>query len=165
MKVMKLKIRYSFLFTILFFALTSFNKIPENIDLKCLIQMINYNGEGAYVVVSLINPKGDYEKTLHVHGKDKEWFSEIYEWWKFYGKKRPNIDGISGATISGGERAVSIIKISDEKINSGYSIRFETAVEDQEYFKEDVQFKLTTESVSSQVNGKGFIRYVRVINK
>ena len=99
---MKLKILYFFLLTILFFALTSFNKNPENINLKCLIQMINYNGEGAYVIVSLINPKGDYEKTLYVHGKDKEWFSEIYEWWKFYGKKRPNIDGISEqATLLG----------------------------------------------------------------
>lgn len=165
MKVMKLKILYFFLLTILFFALTSFNKNPENINLKCLIQMINYNGEGAYVIVSLINPKGDYEKTLYVHGKDKEWFSEIYEWWKFYGKKRPNIDGISGATISGGERTVSIIKISDEKINSGYSIRFETAVEDQEYFADDVQFELTSENLSSQKDGKGFIRYVRTITR
>ena len=69
MKVMKLKILYFFLLTILFFALTSFNKNPENINLKCLIQMINYNGEGAYVIVSLINPKGDYEKTLYVHGE------------------------------------------------------------------------------------------------
>jgi|TARA_B100001057_G_scaffold479440_1_gene551095 hypothetical protein len=153
------------LFIALFFILFAFTKAPEEVSLKCMIQMTNYKGEAAYVIISLIDPNGDYEKTLHVRGQDSEWFSEIYEWWKFYGQRRPNIDAISGATIGGGERTISIINIDSEKINSGYSIRFETAVEDQEYFKEDVQFKLTTESVSSQVNGKGFIRYVRVINK
>ncbi|MGK0447948.1 MAG: hypothetical protein ACJA2M_001728, partial [Polaribacter sp.] len=25
-----------------------------------MIQMINYTGEGAYIIISLINPKGDY---------------------------------------------------------------------------------------------------------
>jgi hypothetical protein len=98
-----------------------------------------------------------------VQGKDSEWYSEIPEWWKFYGKQRPQIDAISGATISGGSRIVSIIKIPNNKINNGCKIRFETAVEDQEYYKEDVQFELTSESLKSKVEGKGFIRYVRML--
>ena len=28
---------------------------------KCLIQLTNYKGEGAYIVASLINPEGKYE--------------------------------------------------------------------------------------------------------
>ena len=39
---------------------------------KCMLQMSNYVGEGAYIVVSLINPKGQYEKTLYVMGDDKK---------------------------------------------------------------------------------------------
>ena len=31
---------------------------------KCLIQLTNYKGEGAYIVASLINPEGKYEQTL-----------------------------------------------------------------------------------------------------
>ena len=58
---------------------------------KCLIQMTNYTGEGAYIVIFLLNPRGDYEKTLYVHGDDNEWFYDITEWWNFYGKKRSNI--------------------------------------------------------------------------
>ena len=54
---------------------------------KCLIQMTNYTGEGAYIVISLLNPQGDYEKTLYVHGDDNEWYYDITEWWNFYGKK------------------------------------------------------------------------------
>ena len=101
--------------------------------------------------------------TLYVQGKDKEWYSDIPEWWKFYGKRRPDIDAISGATISGGERKINVLKIPSDKIDAGYSIRFETAVEDQEYYTEDVQFELTSESVKSKIEGKGFIRYVRMI--
>ncbi|MGK0329783.1 MAG: hypothetical protein ACJAXF_003283, partial [Polaribacter sp.] len=48
-----------------------------------MIQMINYSGEGAYVVISLLNQKGDYEKTLYVQGTDDEWYFDISEWWNF----------------------------------------------------------------------------------
>ncbi|MFT4848141.1 MAG: hypothetical protein ACI83B_000667 [Sediminicola sp.] len=145
------------------FVLLAFTNPVETTNVKCMIQMINYTGEGAYIIISLINPKGDYEETLYVQGKDSEWYSEIPEWWKFYGKRRLEIDAISGATISGGGRTISVLKIPSDKIDAGYSIRFETAVEDQEYYTDDVQFKLTSESVKSKVDGKGFIRYVRMI--
>lgn len=130
---------------------------------KCLIQMTNYTGEGAYVVVSLLNPAGEYEETLYVQGKDSEWYSEIPEWWKFYGKYRPNIDAISGATISGGERTMTVLQIPEDKIDKGYSLRFETSVEDQDYYKNDLEFRLTTENLKSKKEGKGWIRYVRML--
>jgi hypothetical protein len=135
----------------------------ETTAVKCMIQMTNYSGEGAYIVISLINPKGEYEQTLHVQGKDTEWYSEIKEWWQFYGKQDDGIDALVGATISGGERAINIIKIPKDNIDAGYSIRFETAVEDQDYHTSDVQFELTSTSIKSKVEGTGFIRYVRMM--
>ena len=149
----------------LFFAVLflSFTPKADTTNYKCLIQMINYKGEGAYVVISLINPDGKYEETLYVQGKDKEWYSDITEWWKFYGRRRANIDAISGETIAGGERTISLVKIPTDKIDAGYSLRFETAVEDQEYYVDDIEFKLTTENLKSKMEGKGFIRYVRMI--
>jgi len=151
-------------FFILIFLTVGFTT-NETKPVKCLIQMTNYNGEGAYVIVSLLNPNGEYEETLNVLGKDPEWYSEISEWWKFYGKRRPNIDAISGETISGGERTVSILQIPINKIDKGYSLRFETSVEDQKYYKDDLQFPLTTESLNSKKEGKGFIRYVRMLTQ
>jgi len=131
---------------------------------KCMIQMTNYSGEGAYIVVSLLDKKGNYLETLNVKGDDEDWYHDITEWWKnLYGKKRTNIDAITGETLAGGERAISIVEIENDKINTGYKIRFETAVEDQEYFSDDVEFELTSDSVKSKVSGKGFIRYVRII--
>lgn len=130
---------------------------------KCMIQMTNYAGEGAYLVVSLINPVGDYEKTLYVLGSDKKWYKDVKEWHKFYTKKPINISAISGASISGGERSVLVLDLQNSKINSGYSLRFETAVEDQEYHKKDLEFPLTTDNLSGKIEGTNYIRYVRFI--
>ena len=128
-----------------------------------MIQMKNYTGEVAYVAISILSPEGAYEQTLYVQGDDEEWYHDITEWWKFQGKIRSDIDAITGATISGGNRAITIIEIPNDKIDKGYKIRFESAVEDQEYYKDDVQFELTSENVKSKIEGKGFIRYIRMI--
>ncbi|QDO93034.1 DUF2271 domain-containing protein [Formosa sediminum] len=145
------------------FTFYAFKPVVAASKYKCMIQMTNYTGEGAYVVISLINPEGEYEKTLYMQGDDDEWYNDLTSWFDFYGKKRNDIDAITGATVAGGQRSINVIEIDDSKIDSGYSIRFESAVEDQEYYEQDVQFKLTSASVKSKVEGKGFIRYIRMI--
>ena len=151
------------LLILIVFILFGFSRRAETSSYKCMIQMTNYTGERAYIAVSLMNPSGDYVKTLQVLGDDQEWYSDIIEWWKFQGKVRANIDAVTGATIGGGERNIFTIAIEDDKIDNGYKIRFESGVEDQEYYKDDVEFELTSESVKSKVEGIGFIRYVRMI--
>tara|TARA_B100000795_G_scaffold226077_1_gene181985 strand:+ start:857 stop:1351 length:495 start_codon:yes stop_codon:yes gene_type:complete len=145
--------------------LLGFINKPESSQYKCLIQMTNYTGEGAYIAISLLDNKGSYTKTLYVHGDDEDWYYDITQWWNFYGKKRTEIDAITGATISGGERAITIFKLENDKIDAGYKIRFETAVEDKEYYKDDVEFELTSENIQSKFEGKGFIRYIRMISQ
>ncbi|WP_299012297.1 DUF2271 domain-containing protein [uncultured Polaribacter sp.] len=152
-------------FLLMKFALFSFKKYAESSPYKCMIQMKNYTGEGAYIVISLLNPEGKYEETLYVQGDDDEWYFDITEWWNFQGKKRADIDAITGATISGGQRNISVINIPDDKLDKGYKIRFESAVEDQEYYKDDVEFELTSTNVKSKIEGKGFIRYIRMMPK
>lgn len=157
-----MKIKHFLWIFVISFLIYSFAKQQPSTKYKCMIQLTNYDGEGAYIVVSLINPQGKYEKTLQVLGDDPEWYSDLIQWWKFYGK-RQTIDAITGETISGGERAIKIIEIEDDKLNKGYKIRFETAVEDQKYHTSDVEFELTSESVKSKVEGTGYIRYVRMM--
>jgi len=134
----------------------------ESTKYKCMVQMTNYMGEGAYIVVSLIDPKGAYEKTLYVMGSDKKWYRDLKEWHKFYAKKPSNLSAISGASVSGGDRSVVVLDIENSKINSGYSLRFESAVEDQAYHVKDLEFQLTSENVAGKNDGTGFIRYVRL---
>lgn len=158
-----MKLKQIVLVSFLALGLLSFTTIADSTKYKCMIQMTNYTGEAAYVVISLINPEGEYEKTLYVQGDDSEWYHDITDWWNFYGKKRSDIDSITGATVAGGTRSISVIDIEDTKIDAGYSIRFESAVEDQEYYTKDVEFPLTSETVKSKKEGSGFIRYVRMM--
>lgn len=129
---------------------------------KCMVQMTNYIGEGAYIVVSLVDAKGAYEKTLHVMGSDKKWYADLKEWHKFYKKNPTNISAITGASVSGGDRSVTVLEIEDSKINAGYKLRFETAVEDKEYYVKDLEVDLTTAGIAGKTEGTGFIRYVRL---
>ncbi|CCH53211.1 hypothetical protein BN8_02288 [Fibrisoma limi BUZ 3] len=128
---------------------------------KCMIQMTNYMGEGAYIVVSLINGKGAYEKTLYVLGSDKKWYPDVKEWHKALGKKTPNISAITGASVAGGDRSVVMLDIDNAKINKDYKLRFESAVEDKNYHVKDLEIPLTTEALSAKSEGTGYIRYVR----
>ncbi|MFS4416746.1 DUF2271 domain-containing protein [Maribacter sp. 2307ULW6-5] len=146
------------------FALSGFMRPVETVNYKCMIQLTNYTGEGAYIVVSILNAEGDYEDTLYVQGDDNEWYRDIEQWWKnVYGIRRPELDAITGATVSGGERSMTVLKIPQDKIDAGYRIRFESAVEDQEYYEGDVEFELTTENLNAKKEGQGFIRYVRMM--
>jgi hypothetical protein len=130
---------------------------------KCMVQMTNYMGEGAYIVVSLINGKGAYEKTLYVMGSDKKWYPDVKEWHKALGKKTPNISAISGASVGGGDRATMVLTIDKSKIDKDYKLRFESAVEDKQYHVKDVEIPLTTASLTAKSEGTGYIRYVRFI--
>jgi hypothetical protein len=140
---------------------TIYAKKPAPAKYKCMIQMTNYVGEGAYIVVSLIDPKGGYEKTLRVMGSDKKWYKDVKEWYKSYAKKPTNISAITGASVSGGDRCVTVLEIDDAKLDAGYKIRFETAVEDKEYYVKDLEIPLTKEAISGKTDGTNYIRYVR----
>jgi len=155
--------RYTALGLIVLLALLSFTQLTETKKYKCMIQMSNYTGEGAYVIVSLMNPDGTYNKTLRVNGDDDEWYFDISEWWQFYGKRRTNIDAITGATIGGGQRSMCVLEVEQDKIAQGYKFRFETAVEDQQYYPADVEVELTQNIPTGKIEGKGFIRYIRII--
>lgn len=128
---------------------------------KCMVQMNSYIGDGAYIVISLIDPKGAYEKTLYVLGADKKWFKTLKEWHKFNTGKPANLSAITGASVTGGDRSVNVIEIENSKLNAGYKLRFESAVEDKGYNVKDAEIALTTEALAAKSDGTGFIRYVR----
>ena len=153
---------FSILIMLLFFS--SSMKVLEEVKYKYMIQMKNYTGEGAYIIISLVDAEGQYIKTLKVQGNDKDWYHEITSWWKFYGKKRYNIDAVTGETLSGGERTVNVISIDKSILKKNCKLRFETAVENDNYYEKDLEIDLEKLSTQTNFKGTGFIRYVRFIN-
>lgn len=130
---------------------------------KCMLQMTNYTGLEAYVVVSLIDAKGQYEKTLYIMGPDKQWYNGFKEWNKYLSKKNENLSAVTGASIAAGDRSITTFSIDESKMNKGYTLRFESSVEDQNYHVTDVEIPLTTEGITLKKEGKGYIRYVKLI--
>ena len=150
------------LFCVALFSGVSVNANAQESKYKCLVQLNSYEGEGAYVVISLINPKGEYEKTLSVLGPDKQWYNTLKEWHKFEKKQKSKLTAITGASVNGGDRAMRTIEIEDAKIGKGYKLRFETAVEEQKYYVSDVEIPLTQEGLAERANGTGYIRFVKL---
>jgi len=128
---------------------------------KCMIQLNNYQGQGAYIVVSVVDKNNNYNQTLYVLGEDKKWHPDWKEWYKAYKKKPVNISAITGASVTGGNRTMVTLEIDKAKINAGYTLRFESAVEDKPYYVKDVEVPLTTAGLAAKTDGKGYIRYVR----
>ncbi|MFZ4863044.1 DUF2271 domain-containing protein [Sphingobacterium sp. Mn56C] len=157
---MKISFKYLLLtFIAVAFSASSFAQTSKY---KCMIQMISYQGEAAYVVVSLINPKGEYEKTISVLGPDKQWYNTLKDWYKFQSKTKEKLSAVTGASVGGGDRAMRTLEIEDSKLNKGYKLRFESAVEEQKYHVTDVEIPLTTEAITERTNGKGYIRFVKL---
>lgn len=129
---------------------------------RCLLQMTAYNGENAYVVVSLVDAKGNYDKTLYVMGPDKKWYNSLKEWNKAQQKKPEKLNAITGASIKGGDRSVTTFVLDNSKIDKGYKIRFESSVEDQKYYSNDVEIPYTSDKVTEKTAGKGYIKLVKL---
>ena len=153
MKIFKLTVLFIFLTTVSLTAQTQY---------RCMLQMNAYKGESAYVVVSLVNANNKYEKTLAVLGPDKKWYDSLTEWFKAQQAMHEKLDAITGASIKGGDRRITTFTIDDKLLNRGYKIRFESAVEDQKYFADDVIIPLTTEKLTEKADGKGYIKMVKL---
>ncbi|WP_127137098.1 DUF2271 domain-containing protein [Flagellimonas oceanensis] len=153
------------LFTIalIFLCSSSFVRIPSTVSYKCMIQMANYSGEKAYVVVSLIDEQGNYVKTLYVQGDDPEWFPDLKQWWAFSHGANENIDAVTGATVGNGERNIISLAVDSSQVDNGHKIRFESAVENQEYYTVDAEIALNSSTIRNKVEGKGYIRYIRMV--
>ena len=153
---------FKILLLLLVFAFFTTDSFSQTSKYKCMIQMTSYEGEKAYVIISLINPKGAYEKTLSVLGTDKQWYNTLKDWYKFQAKTKEKLSAVTGASVGGGDRAIRTIEVDDSKMNKGYKLRFESAVEEQKYHVTDVEIPLTTAAITEKANGKGYIRLVKL---
>lgn len=160
-----MKQSYKYILVALFSVLFSSATFAQTVKYKCMIQMQNYTGKEAYVIISLINPQGQYDKTLAVLGPDQEWYNTLPEWDKFRSKKKEKLNGITGASVAGGARATRVLDFDVDKLDKGYKLRFESAVETQKYYVKDAEVPLTTAALDNKAGtkGTGYIRQIRFI--
>ena len=161
------------LFSILLSLLSFFaTKKEDTFTVKCMVEMIEYRGEAAYFVISVVDAEDNYLKTLYVLGNDKTWFSDMKAFWQHIRENNlysdenfyPLIDGISGATIAGGQRRIFPLQIPIELMDQGHRLRFETAVEDKGYHADDVVLELSQAAMNEQYSGSGFIQQIKFLS-
>lgn len=129
---------------------------------KCMLQMKNYSGEGAYVTAYIVNAQGKFIKTLNVMGDDKKWYKNLKQWYAAQTKSKEKLDAITGASVSGGKRNVFTIQLEPSLMNKGNKIRFESSVEHGDYVPVELDIPLETASIENKVDGKGYIRFAKL---
>ncbi|SFU74125.1 Predicted protein [Pustulibacterium marinum] len=159
---MKLNIAISIFVSLVCLSFTSEPFQEKELTVKCLVQTKKYAGEGAYIAISLVDEAGNYQKTLYVIGDEERWYDSLVNWYTSIGKDS-DVDAISGATITPGDRSVIAFKIAQTYVDKGYSIQVESAVEHNKYYENELRIPLTTENLNGSHEGTGYLRYVRFI--
>lgn len=126
-----------------------------------LVQMDDYVGPEAYFSVYLVNPEGRYDETLWVSGASKIWWPDTRRWFGYYARSGENVDAITGASTAAGARRVMRVDIDPAKIDSGYTLRIETSVEEGENYQQDAEVSVARDNERTRHEGSGYIRYIR----
>lgn len=129
---------------------------------KCTIQMRGYEGPQAYMAVSLVDSKGEHVQTLRIFGPQRRWYTGMTKWYNAWRKKKEQTDAVTGASIAAGDRQTFSFTLADNLLDKGYSIRFDSSVEDQENHEGDAIVPVTTAELTKRTEGKGYIKMVKI---
>lgn len=117
----------------------------------------NYGGDGAYVVIYVVDAAGAYKGTLWMAGGKAKYYRHLSDWQAASGGARTEIDGITGASVGAGRTLKITADLADALIDGGFEIRVDTAVEDMRDNPSDVAAPLTTAGNGKPVAGRGYV--------
>lgn len=121
-------------------------------------QLKNYGGDGAYVVIYLLDSAGQYKGTLWMAGGRPRYYRHLTDWRRASGGNLGEIDGITGASVGSGRTLAIKADLADALIDAGYQIRIDTAVENMSENPADVTVPFTTKRAGKPVSGHGYVR-------
>ena len=87
-------------------------------------KLVNYSGNAAYLSVYLTKPDGSYDSTLWVSGTKQRYLGELSGWvsaMRGAGVSTLNLDGITGASVGGGQTLTVKADLADALIDAGYT--------------------------------------------
>lgn len=126
-----------------------------------LVQLNDYEGHEAYFSLYLVSPDNRFVRTLWVSGDEARWYPDQPRWWKYVGRAQEDLLAVTGASTAPGDRSVIRIELEPEVLDTGYSVRVDTSVEDQSNFPTDVETVLTSDAHGDKIPGTGYVRYLR----
>ncbi len=138
-------------------ALVSLPAIAEARPVKITAQMNSYGGNRAYLAIYLVDPSGHYDHTLYVAGGRSSYYRHLGAWMRA-SRGRPNLSGITGASVGSGRTMQVTVDIADSLINAGYEVHVDAAAEGFRESPDDVVMPLATASSGKPARGRGYIR-------
>ena len=130
-------------------------------DVTIETTMVRYSGHAAYLAVYLTDPSGAYHSTLWVSGHKTKYYGTLRGW--VQGVSRVggvNLDGITGASVGGGETLTVQANLADTLIDAGYQVHVDTAIENGGEFTDDAVIDLTSTPATS--DGTGYVSKLAV---
>lgn len=125
-------------------------------DVTIAAQLVRYSGNSAYVAVYLTDQAGAYKQTLWVSGRKTRYLGALRGWVQGASQDASlTLDGISGASVGGGETLTVHANLADTLLDAGYQIHVDTAVENGGEYTNDAVIGLS--STPATVDGTGYI--------
>lgn len=126
-------------------------------DVTVSARLINYSGNSAYLAVYLTDANGSLQQTLWLAGSKTRYYGDLRGWVRSLGNATSvNIDGVTGASVGGGQTLTVKANIADNLIDAGYQIHIDTAVEHGGEYADDAVIPLT--SAGGTVDGTGYLK-------
>jgi hypothetical protein len=126
------------------------------------VEMAVYGGNRAYLAGYLVDPAGKYVGTVMVAGSRDKYFEHLSRWYRLFQRAGQPVDGTTGASIGTGETMNAHFDIPDSMLNAGYTLRIESAVENQNYFPDDAAVVMEDANNGTAKRGTGYIRNVTI---
>ena len=126
-------------------------------DVTITAQMSNYRGPGAYLAIYVTDASGVYHSTLWVAGGKAKYYRHLRDWVRGISAAGGSIDGITGASVGGGQTLTVNASIADALIDAGYQIRVDSAVEEAGEYAAEIVVPLEQASSGVAVSGPGYV--------
>jgi hypothetical protein len=125
------------------------------------VKAASYSGQRAYMVAYIVDPNGRYVSTVLTAGRG-QYLGHLDRWVRMFQRAGSRVDGTSGASIGSGETMNTSLEIPDAMLNAGYTLRVESAVENQRYMPDDAAVTLIDANNGQAVAGTGYVQSVTV---
>jgi hypothetical protein len=128
-------------------------------DVTIQTSLVQYSGPAAYLAIYLTNPDGSYNSTLWVSGQKSKYYGDLRGWARAASAAGSlNLDGITGASVGGGQTLTVHANLADTLLDAGYQIHVDSAVEHGGQYADDAVIALTSSSATA--TGTGYVNTI-----
>ena len=117
----------------------------------------DYRGNETYLAIYVTDAQGAYQRTLWVAGKTAKYYKHLRDWVQGGGSKPAEFDGLTGASVGGGETLEVAVELEDALIDAGYEIRIDSAVEDKRDNRGEIKVPLTLQATTVNGGAQGYV--------